>query len=380
MTEKLYYKDAYIKEFSATVTGITENEGVFAVTLDRTAFFPEEGGQSADTGELGGISVKDVKEIEGVIYHYLDEPLELGATVTARLDFATRFAKMQVHSAEHIISGIIHRLYGFDNVGFHLGEPEVTMDINGVLTREQLDEVEDMANAAVFRNVPIRAYFPTEDELKTAVYRSKLDLAEGIRLVEIGEYDVCACCAPHVAYTGEIGLIKILDFEKHKGGLRIYITAGERALLDYRTKYGNVRRISALLSEPQVSVADAVSRLLIANEELRAALKAERMRLAALKADAIPRAEGNSVVLYPDMTVDELRELCNSAVGRIGGLLVALSGTDGDYKYVIMSEKQDVSRLAKDINSALSGRGGGRGNMIQGSFYTDLDTVKAYFK
>lgn len=380
MTVKLYYTDAYIREFTATVSEVSAASCGYRIVLDKTAFFPEEGGQSADTGYLDTAQVLDVREEDNTIYHYTDNPLKVGDTVFGRIDFDDRFAKMQLHSAEHIISGIVHRLFGFDNVGFHLGDDEVTMDISGVLNREELDRVEMLANSVVFANMPVVAYFPTAEELKTLEYRSKLDLSDGIRLVKIGECDLCACCAPHVASTGEIGLIKILDFEKHKGGLRIYITAGKRAVLDYRAKYDSVRRISAMLSEPQISVAEGVERLLAANEELRASLKSVRMQMAILKAGSIESTDGNRVVFYHDMSIDELRELSNVAVERIGGLLVALTGTEGDYKYVISSREIQVSALAKDINSQLSGRGGGRGNMIQGSFYTDIDTIRKYFE
>ena len=199
MTEKLYYIDAYIKEFSATVTDvITDSRGV-ALVLDRTAFFPEEGGQSADTGYIAGARVTDARERDGVIYHYVDKPLEVGTKAECKIDFADRFEKMQCHTAEHIISGAIHKTFGLDNVGFHLGATEVTMDVNGYLTRDQLDEVEMIVNRAVFDNVAVKTYFPSVEELSSINYRSKLDLTENVRIVEVEGYDLCACCAPHVA-------------------------------------------------------------------------------------------------------------------------------------------------------------------------------------
>lgn len=379
MTEKLYYTDAYIKEFEATVLNFTELDGKYAVILDRTAFFPEEGGQSADTGFIGIAKVLDVREKDGNILHFVDSLLEIGASYYCKIDFSDRFEKMQCHTAEHIISGAINRLFSLDNVGFHLGKYEVTMDVNGYLTREQLDEVELIANRAVFDNVPVKTYFPSSDELSALNYRSKLDLTENVRLVEIVGYDLCACCAPHVSYTGEIGLIKILDFEKHRGGTRINIAAGYRALYDYREKYSNVLKASALFSEPQPTVAVAAESFLRSYEELKTRLKAARLNNARLEAELIPCTEGNLVCHYPEMTPDEMREVANLAKSKVTGILVILTGCDGDYKYIMTSESVDLSKIYKQINASLLGRGGGRDNMIQGSFSANLESIKEYF-
>ena len=379
MTEKLYYIDAYIKEFSATVTDvITDSRGV-ALVLDRTAFFPEEGGQSADTGYIAGARVTDARERDGVIYHYVDKPLEVGTKAECKIDFADRFEKMQCHTAEHIISGAIHKTFGLDNVGFHLGATEVTMDVNGYLTRDQLDEVEMIVNRAVFDNVAVKTYFPSVEELSSINYRSKLDLTENVRIVEVEGYDLCACCAPHVAYTGEIGLVKILDFEKHRGGTRINIAAGYRALRDYRVKYANILKTSALFSEPQATVSAAAEAFLTSYEELKARLKQTRLALARLEAQRIPETTDSYVGYYPDFNPDELREVVNSAKSKVGGILIALSGTDGDLKLVMSSAKVELSPISKKILSDLGGRGGGRDNMIQGSVSATLEDVRAYF-
>ncbi len=379
MTEKLYYKDAYIRSFDADVLSAEATDAGYDVVLDKTAFFPEEGGQSSDTGYIGDSRVLRVYEDLGVVHHLTDVAPPLGR-VACRLDFDERYDKMQCHTAEHILCGIIHRLWGYDNVGFHLGEDEVTFDIDAVLTREQLDEVEMLANRAVFDNLEITTEFPRPEELPSLEYRSKLELTEGVRLVRIGEVDTCACCAPHVARTGEIGLIKVLEFMKHRGGTRIWMVAGFRALADYREKYGNVKRISAALCEPQATVADGMERMLDSVQVLRGELKAARDALALAEARSVEQTNGNLVRLLPDFSIDELRAFSNAAGGRVGGLLVALSGADGDYKYVISSQTRDLSREIRDINSALSGRGGGRGGMVQGSFSADIESIRAYFK
>ena len=380
MTEKLYYNDAYIKEFDATVLSVCEEESTYSIVLDSTAFFPEEGGQSSDTGYIGECKVLDVKEKDGVVYHYTDSAPKVGERVHCKLNFAERYDKMQCHTAEHILCGFAHKLYGADNIGFHLGDDEVTMDLSEVLTREQLDKIEELANEAIFANVAVTTFFPTKEELPSLEYRSKLDITDGVRIVKIGEYDSCACCAPHVATTGEIGLVKILDFEKHRSGVRLRIVAGKRALLDYRARYTTAQKISALLSEPQNSIDSGVERLLSAYEELKGKMKLLRLEAARAQGESVAPTSGNVVVVMPDATAEEMRELSAAALPKIEGMLAILTGIDGDYKYVISSRNVEVSTLAKEINSALSGRGGGRGYMIQGSFYTSLEEIKNYFE
>ncbi len=379
MTEKLYYTDAYTREFDAELISVSTECGGFDVVLDRTAFFPEEGGQSSDTGFIGNARVTYVYERDGVVHHLTDIAPE-GKSLHCVIDFDARFEKMQCHSAEHIVSGIIHSLFGFDNVGFHLGNDEVTFDFNGILDREQLDRVESLANEAVFANIKIDSFFPTPDELSALAYRSKLALTEGVRIVKIGDVDTCACCAPHVGSTGEIGVIKLLDFMKHRGGTRIWMAAGKRALLDYRRKYESVKAISAMLCAPQPDVANALSAYIADSERAKLALKEARLRLAEQSALSVEETEGSLVILLPDFTIPELIAFSNIAGKRVGGITVALSGTDGDFKYVISSSSVDLRARAKDINSALLGRGGGRHEMIQGSFGASLGEIKEYFK
>lgn len=379
MTEKIYYKDAYIKEFDSEIVSVTSlDDGKFDVVLSATAFFPEEGGQSSDKGLIGCAKVVHAYEEDLCVHHITDAHPGEGV-VHCTLDFAERYDKMQCHTAEHILCGIIHRLFGLENVGFHLGTDEITFDVDGVLTREDLDRVETLANEAVFANIPIETSFPRPDELPMLTYRSKLELTENVRIVKIGEVDTCACCAPHVARTGEIGLIKILDFEKHRGGLRIRMVAGARALLDYRTKYANIKEISALLSEPQHTTAEALGRLLADFEETRARLKASRLELAREIAKREEGSEGNAVFVFSEWTLDELREFSNTMIDRVGGILVTLCGAEGDYKYIISSKTVNLTQSIKEINSALTGRGGGKPGMVQGSFASSLEEIKAYF-
>lgn len=379
-TEKLYYTDAYIKDFYARVIEVTEQNGTFDVVLDRTAFFPEEGGQTSDKGTILGARVIDVREIEGVIHHYTDSALEIGADAECHVDFEERFEKMQCHTAEHILCGIIHRRFGLENVGFHLGDCEVVFDVDGVLDKEQLDSVEEEANRAVYENRAVTTAFPSAEELGSLAYRAKLDLTENVRIVTVDGYDSCACCAPHVGYTGEIGLISLVNFEKHRGGTRIYMLAGRRAERDYRERRHVAGRISALTSEPQKTIDCAVEKLINDYENLKQNLKNLKNREAELHAELLNAATRNAVVLIDGFGIPELIEFSNHAILKVGGILVALSGVDGDYKYVISSHTSDLRKEAKAINAALGGRGGGRPEMIQGSFSATFAEIEDYFK
>ena len=377
MTEKLYYKNAYIKEFTAQVLECTETDAGFDIVLNKTAFFPEEGGQGADTGTLGEATVTHVFEKDGIIHHLASMPLS--GEVLGKIDFAARFDKMQNHTAEHILCGVIHKLHGLDNVGFHLGADEGTFDISEPLTKEELREAEELANRAVFDNIAVECYFPDEAELASLDYRSKLELTENVRLVRIGEVDLCACCAPHVKSTGEVGLIKILEVMRHRGGMRIWIAAGARALRDYRMNKENLGEISAALSVPKSEAAEAHARYMQETDKLRLELKAARRALAEEKAKSVRSTDGNAVCLAEGLGMEELRHFVNAALPAVGGILVALTGTDGDYKYIIASNSVDLTKEIKQINQALSGRGGGKPNAAQGSFATDLESINRYF-
>ncbi len=379
MTEKLYYKDAYCAEFDANVIEVRELGGKVEVLLDKTAFFPEEGGQTADCGDINGIRVLDVRLADGLVWHVLEE-CPTSTAVHGRLDFATRFEKMQCHTAEHILCGIIHRLYRYENVGFHLGEDVVTFDIDGELSKDQLEEIELLANRAVFENRRIITEFPSPDEQMKRSFRSKLEISEGLRLVEIEGIDVCACCAPHVASTGEVGLIKLLDFMRHRGGMRINMVAGYRALRDYSRRYNTSRHIGALTSTPSLEIADAVDRLNNECEVLRRALSEGEQREAQLIANSIQKTDGSLVLTLPSMSAEAMRELSNLAICKVGRMLVLLSGSDGEYKYIISSRTQNLRELSVNINKALCGRGGGRPEMIQGSFAATLEEIESYFK
>ena len=315
-----------------------------------------------------------------MIYHYTDKIPELRRDVRCTIDFDKRFEKMQIHTAEHMVCGILHKLYGYENVGFHLGEDICTFDINAELTREILNEVEALANEAIYKNLSVSADTYSADELAAMEYRSKLNVFDGMRIVKIDGIDSCACCAPHVRSTGEIGVIKLLDFEKHRGGTRIILTAGRRAFSDYAERYRIIKNISGMLSEPQNAVDIALKALLEDKETTKYENNKSRMGLVKALADSVP--VGSTVALYniEDATIDTLRDFCNLAGERSSVPIVAISGSDKEYKYVTYDKRGDVTAFVKAANAALSGRGGGRGKMAQGTFRTSLTEIEAYFK
>lgn len=379
MTEKLYYVDAYIKEFSANVVSVEECGDYYLVVLDKTAFFPEEGGQYSDTGFIDGVRVVDVFLRDGVIYHKLTSSVEVGANVSCTIDFDERYEKMQCHSAEHILSGLFFKHFGVKNVGFHLGKEDITMDISSPLDKGDLFRIEEIANRIVAENVEIISYFPTKEELLTLEYRSKLEIENDLRIVKIGEYDTCACCAPHVNRTGEIGIIKILDFEKLRGGMRIHITAGKRAYRIVKGMYENLARISHALSVPRLNTADAVDKIVEDLAELRFLYKGTREQYFKKIAEEIEEKEGSLVAFYQGATMDELRIIANESGAKIGGYLVLLTGEENNYKYIIYSSSGGLKGEIKKINTTLCGKGGGNDIMAQGSFSTSLYAIKEYF-
>lgn len=272
-TEKLYEADAYLGEFTASVEKCVSEAGIFKVALNQTAFYPEGGGQPADCGTLGNTRVLDVQEIDGTIWHTVTGPLEPGTKVVGKLDFQRRFSNMQNHTGEHIVSGLVAREYGYHNVGFHMGSEAVTVDFDGILTKEQLYELELQANGAVLQNAPVIVSYPSREELETMEYRSKKEIEGQVRLVTVEGYDCCACCGTHVASTGEIRLIKLLGVQKYKGGVRVSMLCGERAFRDYQVKHENIVGTAQLLSVKPEEAGDAVVRLKQKNIELKKELK-----------------------------------------------------------------------------------------------------------
>ena len=381
-TERLFDKNSKQNIFDATVLSCDKADGGnFAIILDKTAFFPNEGGQTCDTGKIDGAVVISVEETDGIITHMTDRPLEIGKTVRCEIDFEPRFKKMQNHTAEHIVSGIIHRLFGYDNVGFHLGDGYMTADFNGELTENDRAKVEYLANRAAFECHPIRAYYPSAEELSSLEYRSKLDLTENVRIVEIEGVDMCACCAPHVDNTGEVGLVKITDAIRYKGGMRLTMLAGYDALADYRARQEQRKHISIAISAKQSEVAVGVDRVLAEIEQLKSRISALKRENMQMKLDSIKETEESIIIFEDDGDMLALRNFVNGAVKKTGKLCAVFAGGDETgYKYIIASESIPLRALSKEITAALGGKGGGSDVMIQGSVTATRTEIEQFFK
>ena len=365
MTIHLYDKDSFLLEFDAAVLACEAKGDKYIVTLDQTAFFPEGGGQGADHGVLGGVNVLDVHEVNGEVQHLTDGALTAGESVHGCVDAQRRLAMMQQHSGEHIFSGIVHQLFGYDNVGFHIGSEAVTMDFNGPLTEEDVLRVERMANEIIWKNIPVVTLLPSADELAQMEYRSKKALTGEVRIVTIEGADTCACCGTHVKYTGSIGQIKVLSCQKYKSGVRVSILCGTRALDEENMLLSQVKRASTALSCKQPEVADSVAKLLADRDSLRAQNDALGMRVF----DMMAREEEKNavrVVLCDVLPASQARKAAGKLAAGAKAALVLIPRAEGGYSFAMSSEQMDIRPVTKALCEAFGGRGGGPKDMTQG--------------
>ena len=377
MTEKLYYQDSHMTEFTATVLSCVPEKGGFSVILDRTAFYPEGGGQPTDLGTLDGIPVTFVKETGGEIRHSCEKPLEPGSTVRGIIDRARRLDLMQQHSGEHIASGLICRHFDCENVGFHISDPFVTIDYNAVFGWEELKLIEDEANEAVRANTPVHIWFPDPAELRALEYRSKKELSGDVRIVEYPGTDICACCGTHVSLTGEVGLIKFVSLQNHRGGVRIERLSGQRAFDYIRRISEENHQISVMLSAKETDTAAAVGRMKKENLEMRERLAALETR--SIENTAASLAGKGAVLLREEnMSVDSARRLASAVMETCGGFCGVLADCGGDgIRYALGQADGDLRELTKKLNAAFAGRGGGKPFFVQGTLHGDIGAVTA---
>lgn len=368
MTEKLYYADPGRFSFDARVLECREGKGRWEIVLDRSAFFPEGGGQGGDAGTLGGVRVTDTHEREGTVVHWCDGPLSVGAVVKGCVDAALRFARMQVHSGEHIVSGTAHREWGCENVGFHMTENGAVIDFDRELDEEQLERLELLANEAVWRDLPIRTLFPSPEELSGLSFRQKKELSGEIRLVEIPGVDLCACCAPHVKSTGSVGQIRFTSAMRHRGGVRLTMTAGRAALSDARMLHANAEAVSRLFSAPREETAAAAERFAAQRNALEQRCAELEKKYTALRAASFPCGE-RDLLCFEDSAASSaaLRDLAEALADKCSGIAGAFAGEGSRWRYVLASKTADLRAFGRDFNAALRGRGGGGPSMIQGS-------------
>ena len=379
-TEKLYYADPFLKTFTATVLDCQPGKNGFVVTLDRTAFYPEGGGQPADQGTLDGAAVTDVHEKNGVVLHNVDSAVEIGKTVTGVIDWARRFDHMQQHSGEHICSGLICGRCHCDNVGFHMGTDMVTIDFNADIPWEELLEIEAQANQYIYEDHPIDIQFHRGAELDAIDYRSKKPLEGDVRIVAFPGADCCACCGTHVLRSGQVGLVKFLSVQKFREGVRIELLCGKRALNYLARTWEQAKTIGQRLSVKPVDAAAAVERL--ENELSAAKLRCAQLEESVFAAIAQEQAGRGDVLLFqPPMKPDSVRKLADAAAKTCGGLAAVFAGEGTHYAYALgRADGQDISAQVKAMNAALHGRGGGRNGFAQGSVEAERSAIEAFFK
>ena len=386
MTEKLYDMDPHIAEFEATVLSCEKTEdGTYAVILNRTAFFPEEGGQSCDEGTLANQRILHVSiDKENILTHFLALPLTVGDTVTGKLDYSLRFDRMQQHTGEHILSGLIHNRFGFHNVGFHLSNDYTTFDTSGTLSDEEIRTLEADANKVVFSNLKVRAFYPEKEELETLSYRSKMEIDGPVRLVEIPGIDLCACCAPHVDYTGQIGMIKIVDYKNHRCGMRLTILCGMRALSYSTANERTLSRLSRELSVPFERIEEAFCRLKEETLSKQSRINELQEKLLQCRIASLPSpSESNRAILFVDsMDMKAVRNIVNHLTGSYKDYCAVFTGSDEcGYNFIIGAGCEgDCSPLSLRLRETVSAKCGGSTKMIQGSVNASKDRLLEIFE
>ncbi len=378
MTEKLYDAEPYGTEFISDVVEVRSCKDGIEVALEGTLFFPEEGGQCPDIGTLEGYDVLDVKIKDGVIWHKVsgEANLQPGMEISGKIDFAHRYDLMQQHSGEHILSGIIYKNFGYANVGFHLTEDIVTVDVGGPLTEDDILRMEQLANQVIHENVEIIARYPSKEELVTMNYRSKKELPGAIRIVTVGEYDCCACCAPHVARTGEVGLLYITSWENYKGGVRLEIKCGNRALKEMATVRSIVKQATRELSAKPGEIILGIERLKKENGELKVLAGNLQTKLLEKKAEGVNEADciiqveegldGNGARNYANLLLEKAK--CLAAV------LIPVE--ENGYRYIIASKTLELKEVQEQLKENFGAKGGGKSPMIQGTLYGDIEEIK----
>lgn len=380
MTKKLYYKDAYMTKFTGKVLSCEEGKKGIAVVLDQTAFYPEGGGQPADMGILGNAKVSYVFIKDEVIYHVVDKALEVGKEVEGVIDFERRFDFMQQHSGEHILSGLINAKYGYNNVGFHLSIDYTTCDFDGELTKEQIQEIEILANESIYQNLAIDCTIYNDQEIKEKPYRSKLDLVGDVRLVTVPNYDTCACCGTHVKMTGEIGMIKCTNVERHRGGTRVTVLCGKRALQEAQQKQTIMAEVSQMLSAKPEVITSNLAKLQQELAEMKQRVASLTNELFEYKVEEYLKTEEPAIYVYEkDLLGDALRRLCLMLVEKTDKKVLVLTGEEGSLKYALGAKSMDVRPLNKCLTSEFNGKGGGKSELCQGSLVGNEAEIRSFY-
>ncbi|MBQ3008736.1 MAG: alanyl-tRNA editing protein [Oscillospiraceae bacterium] len=380
MSVKLFYDDRYMTEFDSVVLSCTEDKKGWAVVLEETAFYPEGGGQPADHGTMTfgqtTAQVKDVRERNGQVVHYTDVEIPQGTEVHGIIDWERRFDFMQQHTGEHMFSGVVNSMFGYSNVGFHLSEKDNVVDFDGPMTKEDIKAVMDRCNELVWADQPVTAAWP--ENVKEMEYRSKKELAGPIRIVTAGQADVCACCGTHTATTSQAGPVVALTSMAYKGGTRINILCGKRAVEYLKQRNDDCYNISHQLSAPVESITDAVAARMKEIEDLKMQLGAAKRQLIAIWAEAA-ETDGEICVMSRDgLRSNEIQSLAVKLGEKAKTAVVYSRQTDANGKICIVSTDKDTNKLGRHISAALGGKGGGKPGIYQGFVQQPTDEIQLY--
>ncbi|MBQ7345249.1 MAG: alanyl-tRNA editing protein [Oscillospiraceae bacterium] len=377
MTRRLYYEDSHLRAFSAQVTGCTQTQKGWEVTLDATAFYPEGGGQPCDLGTLGGAKVLDVQERGEDVIHLCDAPVE--GIVESIIQWDRRFDLMQQHTGEHMVSGVVCARYGWHNVGFHMGSDMITIDFDGPIPAEDLPQIEAQVNAYIWQDLQVRTLTPSPEELPHVIYRTKRALPWPVRIVTIPGVDTCACCGVHTKTTGEVGLVKLFSCVKFHQGVRIEMACGGRAMGILNEVYRQNRLVSQAFSAKIMETGEAARQM---NERLAAA----EYRIVSLERqihDTIAAGyagQGDVVHFQEGLRPDQVRELADRIAAVCGGTAAVFSGTENGHTMCLVNKNGDVKELGNALCKALNGRGGGKPGYFQGSVKAGQDEILAFFR
>ena len=376
--KKLFYEDCHLTRFSAKVTGCEKSDNGYLVTLDATAFYPEGGGQACDIGTLGGVNVLDVREKDERILHLCDGALSVGETVEGEINWARRFDLMQQHTGEHILSGLINARFGYHNTGFHVGADVMEVDFDGPISPDDLADLERKANEAVWKNMPVKCWIPSPEELPAVTYRTKRALPWPVRIVQVGDVDSCACCGIHVAFTGEVGLIKILSCVNLRGGVRLEMVCGSRAYKYMTAIFDQNRIVSQTFSSKILETGEAAKRMqdILAKEKFRTA-ELQKQVFTSI-ASRYAGAE-NALHFEPNLEPGQVRELADRISHAVSGFAAVFSENSGGFSYCLGTQTGDLRELGKAMTAALNGRGGGKPNFQQGNVAATKAEIEAFF-
>ena len=379
MTVKLFENNSLLKECTATVTACTEKEGQYRVELDQTVFFPEGGGQLSDKGKIADVIVSHVSEKDGHIYHECDKPLEVGAEVKAVLDWRVRLDRMQQHLGEHLLSYACWKLFKANNIGFHMNEDDVFIDLDKELTEEELLKAELYTNEIIWENRPVHISYMDSTEavkLKDKMRKFNSKLTGTLRIVSVEDADICTCCGTHPPFTGMLGSVKVIRHEKHKGGCRVEFVCGSRALADADKKNSTLLAVAQGLSVKPEQVPDALAKLkadLLAQlDDVKSKLlKLEEAQLQELYENAPTNAAGTKILAVP-LDGHDAKDIKvflpkATALEHTICLLVAAKPERISYAAALGAATEgDCRVLIKLLNEAFGGRGGGKSDCAQG--------------